>query len=69
MLAHEISHIRNNDLAVMGLADVMTRFTQVLAYLALFLALFNLPAFLLGEAEISLRRPRCCSTSRPRRAA
>jgi heat shock protein HtpX len=54
VLAHEISHIRNNDLAVMGLADVMTRFTQVLAYLALFLALFNLPAFLLGEAEIPL---------------
>ena len=54
VLAHEISHIRNNDLAVMGLADVMTRFTQSLAYLALFLALFNLPAFLLGDAEISL---------------
>ncbi len=54
VLAHEISHIRNNDLAVMGLADVMTRFTQALAYLALFLALFNLPAFLLGEAETPL---------------
>lgn len=54
VLAHEISHIRNNDLAVMALADVMTRFTQALAYLALFLALINLPAFLLGEAEIPL---------------
>ena len=54
VLAHEISHIRNNDLAVMSLADVMTRFTQMLSYLALFLALFNLPAFLLGDAEISL---------------
>jgi heat shock protein HtpX len=54
VLAHEISHIRNNDLAVMSLADVMTRFTQVLSYLALFLALFNLPALLLGDAEISL---------------
>jgi heat shock protein HtpX len=53
VLAHEISHIRNNDLAVMSLADVMTRFTQMLAYLALFLAIFNLPAFLLGDAEIS----------------
>jgi heat shock protein HtpX len=31
----------------------MTRFTQMLAYLALFLAIFNLPAFLLGDAEIS----------------
>ncbi|HEY7552812.1 MAG TPA: zinc metalloprotease HtpX [Hyphomicrobiaceae bacterium] len=54
VLAHEISHVRNNDLAIMGLADVMTRFTQALAYLALFLALFNLPAFLLGDAEIPL---------------
>ena len=57
VLAHEISHIRNNDLAVMSLADVMTRFTQMLSYLALFLALFNLPAFLLGDSEISLHRP------------
>jgi heat shock protein HtpX len=54
VLAHEISHIRNNDLAIMGLADVMTRVTQALAYLALFLALFNLPAFLLGDADIPL---------------
>ena len=54
MLAHEISHIRNNDLAVMGLADVMTRFTQVLSYLALFLAIFNLPGLLLGDSDISL---------------
>ncbi len=53
VLAHEISHIRNNDLSVMSLADVMTRFTQTLFYLALFLAVFNLPAFLLGDAEIS----------------
>jgi heat shock protein HtpX len=53
VLGHEISHIRNNDLAVMSLADVMTRFTQLLSYLALFLAVVNLPAFLLGDAEIS----------------
>ena len=53
VLAHEISHIRNNDLTVMNLADVMTRFTQTLAYLALFLAIINIPAFLLGDAEIS----------------
>jgi heat shock protein HtpX len=54
VLAHEISHVRNNDLAIMGLADVMTRYTQVLAYLAVFLAFFNLPAFLLGDAEIPI---------------
>ena len=54
VLAHEISHVRNNDLAIMGLADAMTRFAQGLAYLAVFLALFNLPAFLLGDSEIPL---------------
>jgi heat shock protein HtpX len=54
VLAHEISHIRNNDLAVMGLADVLTRITQALAYLAIILALISLPAFLLGEAEFPL---------------
>ena len=54
VLAHEMSHIRNNDLAVMALADTMTRFTQGLSYLALFLALFNLPGILLGDSDVSL---------------
>jgi heat shock protein HtpX len=54
VLAHELSHVRNNDLAVMGLADTMTRFTQVLSYLALFLGIINLPALLLGDSDISL---------------
>jgi heat shock protein HtpX len=54
VLAHELSHVRNNDLAVMSLADVMTRFTQALCYLALFLAVINLPAMLLGDSDISL---------------
>src|SRR5688572_10823445 len=43
VLAHEISHIRNGDLAIMGLADIMTRLMQALAYLAIFLAIYNLP--------------------------
>jgi len=50
VLAHEMSHIRNNDLAVMGLADAMTRFTQVMSYLALLLAILNLPSLLFGDA-------------------
>ena len=49
VLAHEMSHIRNNDLAVMGLADAMTRFTQVMSYMALVLAILNLPSLLLGD--------------------
>lgn len=54
VLAHEMSHIHNGDLGVMSLADVMTRFTQVLSYLALFLAIFNLPGILLGDSDVSL---------------
>jgi heat shock protein HtpX len=54
VLAHEVSHIRNGDLSILGLADAMTRFSQLLAYLAVFIALFNLPAFLLGDSEIPL---------------
>jgi heat shock protein HtpX len=54
VLAHEISHIRNNDLAIMGIADVITRCMQWLAYLAIILAVLNLPAFLLGDSEMSL---------------
>lgn len=53
VVAHEMSHIRNNDLFVMGLADLMTRLTQVLAYLAFGLALLNIPALLLGLETFS----------------
>lgn len=53
VLAHEISHIRNNDLQVMGQADVVTRFLQLLWYLALALAVMNLFAMLQGEKVVS----------------
>lgn len=46
VIAHEMSHIRNNDLHVMAMADALTRFTQVLAYIGLFLAVLNVAAFL-----------------------
>ncbi len=46
VIAHEMSHIRNHDLHVMAMADVLTRFTQVLAYLGLMLAVLNIPALL-----------------------
>ncbi len=49
VLAHEMSHIRNNDLRVMAMADALTRFTQFLAYLGL----LNLPMLLLGFKTIS----------------
>ncbi|HEX2839716.1 zinc metalloprotease HtpX [Hyphomicrobium sp.] len=53
VLAHEISHIRNNDLLVMGLADVITRVLQLMSYLALGFAVFNVFAYARGDDMIS----------------
>lgn len=53
VLAHEMAHIRNNDLMVMGLADVMTRVLQLMSYAALGLAVYNVLALVLGEDTIS----------------
>lgn len=53
VLAHEISHIRNNDLLVMGLADVITRVLQLMSYAALGLAVFNVFALARGEDTVS----------------
>ena len=52
VLAHEMSHIRNNDLRIMGLADLMSRLTQFLSFVGLFLLLLNLPFALMGKAAI-----------------
>ena len=49
VLAHEMSHIRNNDLTVMSLADVLTRLAQGLSYVAVMLALLNLLGAMQGE--------------------
>jgi len=43
VLAHEISHIASGDLAVMGMADLITRMTRTLSMVGLVLVLFNIP--------------------------
>lgn len=53
VLAHELSHIRNNDLWVLGIADVVTRFLQLLSYVALALALINVIAAIDGHRYVS----------------
>lgn len=53
VLAHEVSHIRNGDLLVMGLADAMSRFTQALSTLAMVLASFNFLGMLAGVTFVS----------------
>lgn len=53
VLAHEISHIRNNDLWIMGLADMFTRATALLSYIGQFLLLLNLPLVMLSPVGIN----------------
>jgi heat shock protein HtpX len=51
VLAHELSHVRNNDLWIMGLADLVGRLTRMMAFLGLLLVIVALPAWLTGAAE------------------
>lgn len=53
VLAHEISHIRNNDLWVMGLADMFSRATSMLSLFGQFLLLLNLPLVLFYQVAIN----------------
>ena len=53
VLAHEISHIHNRDLHVMGLADLFSRATSLLSLVGQFLLLLNLPLILFAEVTIN----------------
>lgn len=53
VLAHEISHIHNNDMWVMGLADTMSRLTQFMWFAGILLALMNIPDALVGDDVVS----------------
>ncbi len=53
ILAHEISHIRHNDIRVLRFAEVVGRSTQFLSFFGQLLLFFNLPLLLLGRATIS----------------
>lgn len=52
VLAHEISHVHNGDLWIMGVADILSRLTLFMSYLAVFLVAVNLPLALTGQAHI-----------------
>lgn len=43
VLAHELSHVRHNDVWVMGLADLFSRMTSLLSTFGLLVLLFYLP--------------------------
>lgn len=53
VLAHEISHIRNKDLWVMNLADLLSRTTSYLSLTGQLLLLINLPLLLLDAVTIN----------------
>lgn len=53
VLGHEIVHIANEDLRVMGLADSISRLTHLLALLGQLAIVLSLPALLLGVAEVN----------------
>jgi heat shock protein HtpX len=53
VLAHEMAHIRHNDLWVMNLADTLSRFTHFMSMFGVLLFLFNLPLIFLGGAPVS----------------
>ena len=48
VLAHEISHIRNNDLKVMAIADMVSRFTSAMSTFGMLALILNLPSVLFG---------------------
>ena len=53
VLGHEIAHIANEDLRVMGLADSISRLTHRRALLGQRAIVLSLPALLLGVAEVN----------------
>jgi heat shock protein HtpX len=52
VLAHEIAHIKNGDLRIMGLADLAARLTSLMSWLGQLLLLLNLPLILAGAAPV-----------------
>lgn len=54
VLAHDLSHVRNNDVWLMALADTMSRLTSFMANIGLVLGLISLPLLLLGIAPVPL---------------
>lgn len=52
VLAHEVAHIRNNDLRVMMLADLMARLTHVFSHLGQLGIVLALPFVLTGTVRV-----------------
>ena len=53
VLAHEMSHIRNNDVWLMGMADLASRLTRMMSLIGAGLLLLSLPMWLQGGSPVS----------------
>ncbi len=54
VLAHEITHIKNNDLRLHALADLMTRVTSTFSFLGQVLIIIYLPLAMFSKTDIPL---------------
>ncbi len=54
VLAHEVSHITSGDLAIMGLADTLSRFIHALSTIGIFMLILYLPVILFSGLAISI---------------
>ncbi|MCW8956910.1 MAG: zinc metalloprotease HtpX [Gammaproteobacteria bacterium] len=52
VLAHEVSHIRNRDLWVMMVADVISRLTGLMAMAGYLLLMFYLPVMIFSQQQV-----------------
>lgn len=53
VLAHEVSHVRSDDMWVMGLADMFSRLTSLLSLFGQLLLLVNLPLLLMSQVTVN----------------
>lgn len=53
VLAHEMSHIRNDDVSLMGMADLAGRLTRLMSLIGAGLLLLSLPMWLSGGSPVS----------------
>jgi heat shock protein HtpX len=52
VLAHELSHVRNNDLWVMNLADTISRIVALMAWFGQILLFLNIPLIFIGYTPV-----------------
>ena len=52
VIAHEVSHVRNDDLWLMGLADLVGRLTRAMSLAGIVLIVLFLPTWLMGTVEL-----------------